>query len=191
MRIIKWLLGLFSTESPVPDAEAKTEGKLLGLYEEGMPVLHQQVALKHPWRVIDLIDNYYNRYNVDERNSLDQTPLHYAAAYGHIDTVEALIERGADRKAKDCYGQTPSDFAARYEHPDVVQLLDDDRRCAEMKKTHAAQDENAVREKRMKRTETAIAICIIIYILLGGARVILTCVTANQTASAQDSQPTK
>jgi ankyrin repeat protein len=40
------------------------------------------------------------------------TPLHLAARFEQADTVEVLLERGADRAARDGEGRTPADVAA-------------------------------------------------------------------------------
>ena len=54
-----------------------------------------------------------------------QTPLHYAAAYGHKEIVELLIAKGADVNAKisDGFhkGDTPLDNAKH--KPEIVDLL--------------------------------------------------------------------
>jgi ankyrin repeat protein len=40
------------------------------------------------------------------------TPLHLAARFDQADAVEVLLERGADRTARDGEGRTPADVAA-------------------------------------------------------------------------------
>lgn len=49
--------------------------------------------------------------NINEKCilGLDQTPLHHAAVHGCDDIIELLIERGADRNAKNKEGNTPYD----------------------------------------------------------------------------------
>ncbi|GFR66532.1 ankyrin repeat and death domain-containing protein 1A [Elysia marginata] len=41
------------------------------------------------------------KVGVNCRNSLDRTALHWAAANGNLEAVEALVEGGADLEAKD------------------------------------------------------------------------------------------
>ena len=53
----------------------------------------------------------------------DGTPLHYAAANGHKEIVELLIEKGADVKAKDEGGKTPLDVAIQFKELEITNLL--------------------------------------------------------------------
>ena len=53
----------------------------------------------------------------------DGTPLHYAAANGHKEIAELLIEKGADLNAKDEDGGTPLDVAIQFKELETVDLL--------------------------------------------------------------------
>ncbi len=48
-----------------------------------------------------------NLLSVDELNGHKQTPLHVAAARGHVNTIMALLDCGSDVNAKDLTGSTP------------------------------------------------------------------------------------
>ena len=49
-----------------------------------------------------------------------ETPLHRAAAFGSEETINRLLEAGADREAKDVNGDTPLSWASWYVRPDGV-----------------------------------------------------------------------
>ena len=49
-----------------------------------------------------------------------ETPLHRAAAFGGVETVNLLLEAGADREAQDANGETPLSWASWYARPDAV-----------------------------------------------------------------------
>ena len=57
---------------------------------------------------------------VDNR---DNTPLHWAAMKDKKDTIELLMENGADIEAKDADGWTPLHYAAAFSSVDTVQTL--------------------------------------------------------------------
>ena len=62
--------------------------------------------------------------NVDEKDGVGWTPLHYAAVEGNKEVVELLITKGADVNAKDDQsGETPLHFAAFSGHKEIVELL--------------------------------------------------------------------
>jgi ankyrin repeat protein len=48
---------------------------------------------------------------VDAKDMYEQTPLHFAAMYGHPEGIKKLLELGADINAKDTLGRTPLHFA--------------------------------------------------------------------------------
>jgi hypothetical protein len=51
------------------------------------------------------------------------TPLHLAAGFGRVESVEALAELGVDLDAKDASGQTALDVTVLAGHPQVARLL--------------------------------------------------------------------
>lgn len=48
---------------------------------------------------------------INSRDMNNSTVLHYAARHGHIELVKILLEKGADRQAKNNQGHTPLDYA--------------------------------------------------------------------------------
>jgi hypothetical protein len=50
--------------------------------------------------------------DVNGKNAEGQTPLHFATAFGHIDSVAFLLENGADTSARRWDGQTALDLVA-------------------------------------------------------------------------------
>ena len=49
--------------------------------------------------------------NIEQRDVLGSTPLHFAAREGADDILDTLIRRGADAHAKNNKGETPLDVA--------------------------------------------------------------------------------
>ncbi|GIL93449.1 hypothetical protein Vretimale_12719 [Volvox reticuliferus] len=52
-------------------------------------------------------------FNVNIRDQLQRTALHWAAELGHVDAAELLIDYGIDVKAVECNGRTAVHLAAR------------------------------------------------------------------------------
>ena len=64
------------------------------------------------------------QYEVNVRNSHNQTSLHLACANGHLDTVWTLAnDFGADIGAIDNDGNTPLLFAAKNKHVQIIIML--------------------------------------------------------------------
>ncbi len=57
------------------------------------------------------------------RNPKGDTPLHLAAAGGHLTACNALFEAGADPEARNDAKQTPATMAAESGHPHLARLL--------------------------------------------------------------------
>ena len=60
-------------------------------------------------------------FGPDVSNTDDATPLHYAAMTGNIDIIRALVEHGADFKAKDHNGRKPIDYFKSKEHTTALE----------------------------------------------------------------------
>eukprot|EP00250_Pteridium_aquilinum_P017905 c23831_g4_i1 orf=1917-4238(-) len=61
--------------------------------------------------------------DVDQTNSKGRTALHYAAGIGNIKAAKLLLERGADKCARDSYGATPFHLAARNGDTTLLDML--------------------------------------------------------------------
>ena len=62
--------------------------------------------------------------DVDFEEDLDgNTPLIIAAMNGHVETVVALLDRGADADFRNLQTRTPLWYAKRYNHDEVHQTL--------------------------------------------------------------------
>ncbi|XP_048736719.1 ankyrin repeat and death domain-containing protein 1A-like isoform X1 [Ostrea edulis] len=64
-----------------------------------------------------------HRVNVNCKNNLDRTALHWAAANGNIEVIAKLVEDGADLESKDKYGMRPALWAAWFGHLDAIKVL--------------------------------------------------------------------
>jgi cytohesin len=60
---------------------------------------------------------------IDGRNNWGETPLHLASAHNNVDTVEMLLNHGADPDAGDNEGKVPLHLAALRGHAEVVRCL--------------------------------------------------------------------
>jgi ankyrin repeat protein len=61
--------------------------------------------------------------DVDARDEVECTPLHWAGAWGRIKAAELLLEHNADPDARDRLGQTPLHKAADYGHLGAIELF--------------------------------------------------------------------
>ncbi|KAI8632076.1 hypothetical protein F5Y19DRAFT_472961 [Xylariaceae sp. FL1651] len=71
--------------------------------------------------LINSLFHYDSRVNI--RGEQYDYPLFAALANGHKETVQLLLDRGADIESKDRFGQTPLSWAAEKGQKETVQLL--------------------------------------------------------------------
>jgi len=97
----------FSPALRVDSERAAIENKYTQDYQGSHPVLNQKIE----------------RYGVDFRNPLNQTPLMVAARMGRQDLVRDLVAQGANTQARDNWGRMPLQIALcqAYIHDDYAQ----------------------------------------------------------------------
>jgi hypothetical protein len=96
----------FSPALRAESERASIENKYSQDYQGAHPVLNQKIE----------------RYGVDFRNPLNQTPLMVAARIGRSDLVRDLVVQGANTQARDNWGRMPLQIALRqaYSRPDYA-----------------------------------------------------------------------
>jgi ankyrin repeat protein len=60
---------------------------------------------------------------INDRNDLEDTPLHWACSWGHLEIARLLIEKGADLNAFDVSGHRPIHRAAVSGHLHLIEFL--------------------------------------------------------------------
>ena len=85
------------------------------------PPLFHAAANNHA-HVVRFIVSQSNT-TINALNDQKNTPLHWAALNGHIDTVQILLENGADGRLINSFGKSASTLAEEHGHMDVVNLI--------------------------------------------------------------------
>ena len=70
-------------------------------------------------------------FDVNKKDYLQATPLHWAAAYGNTESIDLLLKNGADIDAEDGKNSTPLHWASFMARPDSVKLLIDNNASVE------------------------------------------------------------
>jgi ankyrin repeat protein len=64
-----------------------------------------------------------NKAEVNAKNNLGSTPLHFAVHWGHKDVAELLLANKAEVNVKDNDGETPRQAAEAMGHKEIAELL--------------------------------------------------------------------
>lgn len=106
--------------------------------ENGESILHS--VLSHPNRpannlILKLLLHYGAKVNVKTiphresgafmRDALTkgETPLHRAAAFGNEESIQLLLDAGADKSAQDAHGESPLSWASWHSRPGSILAL--------------------------------------------------------------------
>eukprot|EP00877_Chromochloris_zofingiensis_P009255 jgi/Chrzof1/4583/Cz14g19050.t1 len=100
----------FAVFDLVEDAPPKT-------FHEAAERGNTSVIMRYIERTID--------FDINQKDRLMRTALHWAAEMGHIDAAQTLLDFGADVKLKECTGRTAVHLAARTGDADMLKLLMD------------------------------------------------------------------
>ena len=117
--------------------EAATEGTRRGrqghqdpkeVYR-GLGQISLQTALNHVAQLKHMLNQKWaleevNSQDDDHENGDDRrTPLHWAAARGHLRCIHLLLQAGASKTVRDRHGQTPAELAMAVHQPLAHDLL--------------------------------------------------------------------
>ena len=89
--------------------------------------LHE-AALRGDQILLQLLLSYY-KGEVNLKNRIGFTPLHYASQEGHMACVMTLLQAGADPLIPDDIGVLPIHLAAQFNRSEVVRTLIEEGRC--------------------------------------------------------------
>lgn len=93
----------------------------------GLTALHLAARFGATGIVTDLLTNH-EIATCDVRDSHHQTPLMWAVAFGNLETLQTLLDTGADPNLKDADGRTPLSLAAENGATDIIEALLKDNR---------------------------------------------------------------
>lgn len=88
----------------------------------GMNALHLGAAFNQ----VEWLEFYLKRgllTDLEARDDRQETPVHYAARFGHLSVLELLKNHGADINSISASGDTPLHLAVRGRHLDAVKAL--------------------------------------------------------------------
>ncbi|RJP24037.1 MAG: ankyrin repeat domain-containing protein [Candidatus Abyssobacteria bacterium SURF_5] len=85
--------------------------------------LRRWAAKGNSAKVKDLLRKRPFTFIINGKDANGMTPLMHAARQGHTDIVRLLVEKGAERKARNKCGETALDLALSQKHTEIVQYL--------------------------------------------------------------------
>ena len=101
------------------------------------PMLHTPLAAIHSHeRIVKLLLSH--KADVNSRSKTEATPLHAASQEGHLVSVVALLQAGADPLLPQVDGSLPIHLAAGENHHEVVKILIEQGGCSPDQVRHTA-----------------------------------------------------
>lgn len=110
---------LGTPDDPKVAMEGAATRKVAAVNQAQQQAKADKVCLDRVWNLVHGDSNLVRKVDADGR-----TFLHQAAFNGYPRTVKFLLERGADRKAKDLGGATPAELALRGGYPEVASQIE-------------------------------------------------------------------
>ena len=89
--------------------------------KDGNNCIHLAAAAKGV--KLEMIINRPEELDLEKRNSLGESPLFIASAYGNRSAVGTLLDEKVDVESKNNLGETPLYIASKNNHKDVVEIL--------------------------------------------------------------------
>lgn len=85
-------------------------------------LLHEAIAFKRDETSISMISN---KFDLESKDSLGRTPLHYAAAFGNYDVLVYLLKYGANPNSLDLHQNNPiwTAVLSQPKNYDIIRLL--------------------------------------------------------------------
>lgn len=109
--------------SPSPGSFTKSKFAVFGLVDEEPPKTFHEAAEKGNTNMLVRMIERTIDFDINQRDKLNRTALHWAAEMGHRDAAQLLIDYGIDRKLTECNGRTAVHLAARNADADMLKLL--------------------------------------------------------------------
>jgi hypothetical protein len=107
-----------------PENRSREKGSDMNLFNKLIgrkgPSVLQAVISKDPTLALDRLRE---GGSLDEKGQYGNVALHYAAAYGYLDVIEAILKAGGKVDAKNGAGQTPLVYAMVEGQPAAARLL--------------------------------------------------------------------
>ena len=99
-----------------------------------MGIVHHYAAINGHEMIIKLLLSH--KADVNSRNKREATPLHLASQEGHLASVVALLQAGADPLLPKDDGLLPIHMAAQFNRTEVVRILIESTKCSKDQVRH-------------------------------------------------------
>ncbi|XP_030843493.1 E3 ubiquitin-protein ligase MIB2 [Strongylocentrotus purpuratus] len=124
-KMLKALLSQLAagSSSDSDSGEGEEESQLIKAAKRGNVERVVEILSISPEKVIPFYFKTVNRNTFKALNFYGKTALHSAAAYGHLEVVQALLESGAEIEITDDDGDTPLHYSVGGDEPAIAKYL--------------------------------------------------------------------